>query len=75
MTTQEVIEKYFKNDGRENLYFHGSDKLKMKEGDTYLSIKKTGSIDLYMGSDNGEMCLLCTHDGDRLESLILALIS
>ena len=74
MTTQEVIDKYFKNDGREYLYFHGSDKLKQYEGETYLYVKKSGIIELWMGSDNGEMCLLCTNDGEKLESLIQILI-
>lgn len=72
-TTQEVIDFYFKNDGRENLYFHGSDRLKAIEGDTYLRIEKSGVIELYIGSDNGEMCILCTRDGDRLESVIKGL--
>lgn len=76
MGTQEVIDKYFENDGRTNMYFHGSDRLKQHEGDTYLFIRKSGIVELWMGSDNGEMCLLCvpSSDGDRLENLIKALI-
>lgn len=74
ITTQEVIDKYFKNDGRENRYFHSSDKMKMYEGDTYLFIKKSGIIELWFGSDNGEVCLMCTHDGEKLENLIKLMI-
>jgi len=74
ITTQQVIDKYFKNDGRTNLYFHGSDRLNSLEGRTYLRIEKSGQIELYFGSDNGETCILCTRDGSKLESLIQAIM-
>ena len=68
MTTQEVIERYFKDS--KIMYFHGSDKLRMIEGDIYLRYAKTGIIELYFGGNNGEVCILCTHDGEKLESMI-----
>jgi len=71
-TTQEVIEKYFKDE--RNIYFSSSDSLKAIEGDTYLTYRKTGKIELWFGGNNGEFCLLCTTDGKSLENLIKAII-
>jgi hypothetical protein len=70
--TQEVLDKYFK-DGK-SLYFQSSDALRNIEGDTYLRYQKTGKIELYFGGNNGEVCLLCTTDVEKLESLIKAII-
>lgn len=72
MGTQEVLEKYFKDN--KMLYYLSSDSHKAIEGETYLTYKKTGKIELWFGSDNGEFCLLCTNDGEKLEALIKALI-
>jgi len=72
MTTQEVLNKYFK-EGKQ-LYFHSSDALAQIEGDTYLRYEKTGKIELWFGGNNGEVCLLCTTDGDKLEEVIKAII-
>ncbi len=71
MTTQEVLDKYFKD---EQLYFQSSDALTSIEGDTYLRYQKTGKIELWFGGNNGEVCLLCTTDGDKLEALIKSII-
>ncbi len=72
MTTQEVINKYFR-DGKQ-LYFQSSDALRSVEGDTYLRYAKTGIIELWFGGDNGEVCILCTTNGEKLEEIIKALI-
>jgi hypothetical protein len=72
MTTQEVTEKYFK--GEKQLYFQSSDAMAMIEGDTYLRYAKTGKIELWFGGNSGEVCLLCTTNGESLENLIKALI-
>ncbi len=73
MTTQDVIEKYFR-DGK-NLYFQSSDALSDIEGDTYLRYAKTGKIELWFGGNNGEVCILCTTDAKKLEQVIKALIA
>jgi hypothetical protein len=72
MNTQEVIEKYFK--GERQLYFQSSDAMTQIEGDTYLRYEKTGKIELWFGGNNGEVCLLCTTNGESLENLIKAII-
>lgn len=72
MTTQEVLEKYFKD--KKQLYYQSSDSHKNIEGDTYLTYKKTGKIELWFGGDNGEVCLLCTNNAEQLNSLIKAMI-
>lgn len=72
METQKVLEKYFKND--KMLYFQSSDAHKNIEGDTYLRYQKTGKIELWFGGNSGEVCLCCTTDGEKLESLIKAMI-
>lgn len=73
MTTQQVIDKYFKD--QRQIYFQSSDALQQIEGDTYLRYQKTGKIELWYGGNNGEMCLLCTTDGEALENLIKAIIN
>lgn len=72
MSTQQVLEKYFK--GERTLYFQSSDAHHSIEGDTYLRYEKTGKIEIWFGGNNGEMCLLCTTDGERLENIIKAMI-
>ena len=72
MDTQEVIDKYFK-DGKA-LYFQSSDAHKSVEGDTYLRYEKTGIIELWFGGNNGEVCLYCTNNGDKLKQVIEAII-
>lgn len=72
MTTQEVLDKYFP-DGKQK-YFQSSDALVQIEGDTYLRYQKTGKIELWFGGNSGEVCLCCTTDGDKLETLIKAII-
>ena len=72
MTTKEVLNKYFP-DGKTK-YFHSSDALSKIEGDTYLRYQKTGKIELWFGGNNGEVCLLCTTNGETLEALIKAII-
>lgn len=72
MTTQEVLEKYFKDE--RTLYFQTSDAMANIEGDSYLRYEKTGKIELWFGGNSGECCLMCTTNGDELESLIKAII-
>lgn len=72
MTTQEVLDKYFKDDKR--LFFHSSDRLVNIEGDTHLSYEKTGKIELWFNGNNGSVCLMCTSDAEKLEALIKILI-
>ena len=73
MSTQEVIEKYFR-DGKYIMYFQSSDAHRSMEGDTYLRYEKVGTIDLYIGGNSGEFCLLCTRKGEKLEEVIKAII-
>ncbi len=72
MNTQEVIDKYFQ--GKRNLYFHTSDSMAQIEGDTYLTYEKNGKIELWFCGNNGNVCLLCTTNGEDLEDLIKAII-
>ncbi len=72
MTTQEVLDKYFK-DGKQ-IYFQSSDAHRSIEGDTYLRYAKTGKIELWFGGNNGEVCLKCTTNPEELENLIKDLI-
>jgi hypothetical protein len=69
MDAQQVLDKYFK-DGK-TLYFHQSDRHHSIEGDTYLKFEKNAGIELWLGGDNGEVCILFTRDGDVLEKAIL----
>lgn len=72
MTINDVLDKYFRDKGIKVLYFHSSDAHKDIEGDTYLTYKKYGDgrIELWVGSDNGELCLTVTDNPEHLESLI-----
>lgn len=72
MTTQEVLDKYFR-DGK-TLYFQSSDAHRMIEGDTYLRYAKTGKIEIWMGGNSGEVCLICTNDAKALENLIKSIV-
>ena len=69
---QDVIDKYFKD--RNTLFFHGSDALNQIEGNTYLRYVKDGSIQLWFGGSNGEVCILCTRSPEKLEEVIKAII-
>ena len=76
MSTQEVIDKYFQRDGRTPLYFHGSDKLQQLNGASHLLIEKSGIIELWLCSErNGDVCVLCTNDGEKLETMIKLIIN
>lgn len=72
MTTNDVLDKYFK--GERTLYFQSTDAHNSIEGDTYLRYKKEGHVELWFGGNNGEMCLLCTTDPERLDAIIKAMI-
>lgn len=72
MTIQDVLDKYFK-DGKQ-FYFQSSDALTMIEGDTFLRYADKGKIELYFGRDNGEICIICTKDPEKLDTLIKTLI-
>lgn len=70
---QDVLDRYFPD--RQPLYFQSSDALSSVEGDTYLRYSKAGVIQLWFGGSSGEVCILCTYDGDKLEQVIKALTS
>jgi hypothetical protein len=72
MNTQEILEKYFKEE--RTLYFQSSDAHQQIEGDTYLRYEKTGKIEVWFGGNNGEMCLCATTDPGKLESIIKAMV-
>jgi hypothetical protein len=72
MSTQDVLNKYFKDE--KHLYFQSSDYHKMIEGETMLSYKKTGKVELWFSGNNGEVCLIATTDGEKLEEVIKAII-
>lgn len=72
MTINDVLYKYFKDE--KVLYFQSSDRHKSIEGDTYLKYEKAGGIELWFGGNNGEVCLICTTDPERIESIIEAII-
>lgn len=71
---KEILEKYFRDEKIK--YFHQSDKHKQIEGDTYLrySFGSGGYIELWFGGNNGEVCLTCTNDPEKIETLIKLLI-
>lgn len=73
MTIQEILDKYFKD---KMCYFQSSDAHKNIEGDTYLTYKKYGEgrIELYLGGENGEICLCVTDNVEKLENLIKLII-
>lgn len=69
---QEVLDKYFSEKMK---YFQSSDAYKNIEGDTYLTYRKNlDRIELYIGGDNGEVCLCVTDNAKKLETLITELI-
>ena len=69
---EELLEKYFKN---KMCYFHSSDAHKNIEGDTYLTYKfYNGKMELYLGGDNGEICLCVSNDLEKIETLIKTII-
>ena len=72
MNTQEVIEKYFRDE--KILRFHSSDKLAVVEGESYLRYNKNAGINLWVGGNSGEVCIIVTTDGEDLEKLIKAII-
>ncbi len=70
---QELLDKYFKD--KRTYYFQASDAHKNIEGDTYLAYSKYGDrIELYIGGDNGEVCLCVTDKVEKLETLITNII-
>ena len=74
MNTIDVIRKYFA-DG-EVLHFCDSDAHALIEGDTYLRYRITNTTELWLGGDNGEVCLMCTNDdSERLETLIKTILN
>ena len=72
MSTQEVLNKYFK-EGK-NLFFQSSDYHKMIEGDTSLRYEKTSKVELWFSGNNGDVCLIATTDGEKLEAVIKSII-
>jgi 3'-phosphoadenosine 5'-phosphosulfate sulfotransferase len=72
MSTQEVLDKYFKYD--KVIFFQSSDYHKIIEGETSLSYKKTGKVELWFSGNNGDVCLIATTDGEKLEAVIKAII-
>ena len=72
MKLQEILDKYF-TDGK-SLYFRSSDSLSNIEGDTYLRYRKNGTIEIWFGGNNGEVCIYCTTDPIKLEALTKSII-
>lgn len=70
MITEDVLYKYFRDERMK--YFHSSDAHKNIEGDTYLTYRKYGDgrTELYLGGNNGEVCLCVTDNAEKLDSLI-----
>jgi hypothetical protein len=73
MDIQQVLDKYFKDE--KTLYFHQSDQHSAIEGDTYLKYAKNGGIELWMGGNNSEVCILFTRDSEVLEKMIYLIIN
>lgn len=72
ISTQEVIEKYF-NDER-CIYPIVPDMQKDVSGEFFLLYEKNNGIELYAGTDDGQILICKTRSGDKLERVILALI-
>jgi hypothetical protein len=72
MTITDVLEKYFKDE--KVLGFHSSDKLEMVEGNSYLRYQKDAGVQLWVGGNNGEVCICVTSNPETLETLIKAII-
>jgi hypothetical protein len=68
MDTQEVLDKYFRDERTK--YFDQPDALRSINGDTYLTYKKDGGIQLWYGTNDAEVCLMITRDGEELENMI-----
>lgn len=73
MTILDVIDKYF--EGERCKFFHSSDAHHNIEGDTFLTyVLKGDKVELYMGGDNGQLCLAVTGNPQKLTTLIEAII-
>ena len=69
---EEILHKHFRNE--KVLYYHSSDAHKRIEGETYLKYESSmGKIELWFGGENGEVCLLCTNDSEKLDKAIMLL--
>jgi hypothetical protein len=76
LTYEDVIRKYFAVDGH-TLYFLASDRLRMIEGEVYLTYKRVDNkyIELYYGGSNfGEACIRVCWKPEQLEALIRAIV-
>lgn len=69
---KEVLDKYFPEGKNRNKYFYSSDAHKAIEGDTYICYRwyDSNRIELYLGGDNGEYCIIVTDDAEKIETLI-----
>lgn len=74
LTVFDIIEKHFKDERFK--YFQSSDAHRNIEGETYLTYTKNGAdrIELYMGGNNGELCLIVTSDAEKLDLIITNLL-
>lgn len=68
----DVIGRFFKDD--RVIYPIIPDMQKNVQGEFYLSYQKIDGIELYAGTDDGEILICKTRSGERLERIILALI-
>jgi hypothetical protein len=75
ITFEEVIENHF-GDYEKTKYFQSSDAHKKLEGDTYLRYHKRqdGRYELFMGGDNGEICLKVLDNPAEMQELIKLVI-
>lgn len=69
----EILYKYFRDDN--TMYFQSSDSHKDIEGDTYFRYNRSnGKIELWMGGNNGEICLCVASSHEKIEQVIKAII-
>lgn len=74
MTMKAVLTKYF---GEERTrYYQSSDAHKAIEGDPYLRYETPSrdSVALYVGGDNGDVCITVCTDPERLDKLLDAIL-
>lgn len=70
--SQEVLDKFFGYN--KAIYPIIPDMQKDISGEFYLSYRKNNGIELYAGTDDGEILICKTRSGERLQRIILALI-
>jgi hypothetical protein len=72
ISPHDVIEKYFKDE--KCIYPIIPDMQKDISGEFFLAYRKNGGIELYAGTDDGEILICKTRSGEKLERVILAFV-